>query len=353
MNGTGRKEGIGRGTFPRHALCFLFPLVGCSRAAAPDVVWVDVARLAPAVAPGRVAASPPSPPQGFPAKPATLPPRPAVRLVAEAGIDGAALAREVEAAQEASLARLRRRLSEVYRREADRFARAQIRALGDPYRHAFDSLYPAYRRKFEAYAEKRAYPFSRLAFVVGPRDPNPDDEPVEAKTPLERLLAKQASEARRRLKLLDDEFDKVVEELLANVEAAGADAKAATYAAIEANRDALNRQALSEATLPLSPRGAQAIQLVLAKRGVAIVPAVPARSVVVPAVPAPPPAPRVESPRALVDARARLLGEARIWAAGLGYRLDPAGRDATSEFVRWKETRAGDSPTSPTPSAAR
>ena len=349
------KRGAGRRKRPSSSLFPLaFLVVGCSPKPPAPVVWVDVGLLTPEVAPTRVSASPPAPPKGLPAKTAGLPARPAERLVAEAGIDGAVLAREVEEAQEASLNLLRRRLSEVYRREADRFARTQLRALGDPYRKAIESLYPAYRARFEAYAAKRAYPAARLAYVVGTRDPNPlDKPPKEELTPIGKLYAKQASEARRRLRALDEEFDGTIKELLANVEATGSDAKAATFAAIEANRDALMRQALSEATLPLGPRGGAAIQLQLARKGVAQAPAVSARTVALPASAAPPPAPRVESPQALADARARLLGEARIWAAQEGLLLDPKGRDATSEFVRWKTLRAGTSPNSPKPSGAR
>jgi hypothetical protein len=254
----------------------------------------------------------------------------------------------VETAQEASLAQLRRRLSAVYRREADRFARTQMRALGDPYRTALATLYPAYRKKFEAYAEKRSYPAARLAFAVGPRDPNPDDKPPPPGiTPLAKFFYAEASTARRELHALDAEFDLVVQDLLASIEDIGDDARAATFAAIEANRDALNRQAMAEATLPAGSRSRGAIRLTLARAGVTTVPAVAAKSVTVPSTPALPTAPRVESPKALVDARARLLGEARIWASLQGYRLDPKGRNATAEFVRWKDSRVGASPNSP------
>ncbi|RYG27240.1 hypothetical protein EON82_00130 [bacterium] len=312
-----------------------------------------MAVLAPDAAPARVASPLPRPPQGIVGKTASLPARPPARLVAESGIDGAVLAREVEAAQEASLAALRRRLSAVYRREADRFARSQMRALGDPYMKALESLYPAYRKKFEAYAEKRSYPAAKLAYAVGPRDPNPKDLPApEGSTPLVKFFYAEASKARKELRELDAEFDEVVLDLLANIQDIGDDARAATFAAIEANRDALNRQALAEATLPLGTRSREAIRLTLAKKGIATVPAVAARSVSVPSTPALPAPPRVESPKALVDARTRLLGEARIWASLNGYRLDPKGRDATEEFARWKDSRVGASPNSPKSSAA-
>jgi hypothetical protein len=329
---------------------FLSPffLSACSPSS-PEPVWIDVERLAPATAPVRVTPKLPQPPAGIGAKTASLPARAPARLVTEAGIDGAALAREVEAAQEASLAKLRRKLSDVYRREADRFARAQFRSLGDPYKNALNSLYPAYRKKFEAYAEKRSYPAARLAFAVGGKDPNPEDDapPQKGLTPLAQYFYDQASVARKQIKALDSRFKLVEIELLANIEASGSDAKAATLAAIEANRDALNRQALAEATLPAGTPGREAIRLTLARSGVATVPAVAARSVTVPAVAAPPAAPRVESPQALVDARARLLGEARIWASLKGVRLDPKGRDATAEFVRWKDSRVGALPNLP------
>jgi len=328
---------------------FLFPfsLSACSPSS-PEPVWIDVERLAPATAPVRVTPKLPQPPAGIAAKTASLPARAPARLVTEAGIDGALLAREVEAAQEASLAKLRRKLSDVYRREADRFARAQFRSLGDPYKNALNSLYPAYRKKFEAYAEKRSYPAARLAFAVGGKDPNPEDAPPPpGLTPLAQYFYDQASAARKQIKTLDAQFKLIEDELLANIDASGSDAKAATLAAIEANRDALNRQALAEATLPAGTPGREAIRLSLARSGVATVPAVAARSVTVPAVAAPPAAPRVESPQALVDARARLLGEARIWASLKGVRLDPKGRDATAEFVRWKDSRVGALPNLP------
>jgi hypothetical protein len=355
-----KRQGTGKGEGDKPFLpvaCSLFPiallLTACAKKPAPEAVWIDVAVLAPATAPVRVAPGAPHPPPGLTSKTAALPARPPARLVTEAGIDGVVLAREVEAAQEASLAQLRRRLSAVYRREADRFARTQMRALGDPYRTALDTLYPAYRKKFEAYAEKRSYPAARLAYAVGPRDPNPEDKPAPPGiTPLAKYFYAEASKARRELKALDAEFDLVIEELLANIQETGDDAKAATLAAIEANRDALNRQALAEATLPVGSRSRDPIRLTLARAGVATVPAVAARSVTVPATRALPPAPRVESPKALVDARARLMGEARIWASLSGYRLDPKGRDATAEFVRWKDSRVGASPNSPKSSAA-
>lgn len=228
-----------------------------------------------------------------------------------------------------------------------------MRALGDPYRNALATLYPAYRKKFEAYAEKRSYPAARLAFAVGARDPNPKDlPPPPGITPLAKFFYAEASTARRELRVLDAEFDLVIEDLLASIEEIGDDARAATLAAIEANRDALNRQAMAEAALPAGSRSREAIRLTLARAGVATVPAVAGRSITVPSTRALPPAPRVESPKALVDARARLLGEARIWASLSGYRLDPKGRDATSEFVRWKDSRVGASPNSPKSSAA-
>lgn len=324
------------------------PVAGCKNALPPEAVWVDVDRLAPVAAPLKKEAPLPAPPPGMGSKTASLPGRPPARLVTEAGIDGEILAHEVEAAQEASLAKLRRKLSKVYRREADRFARAQMRALGDPYKGALESLYPAYRKKFEAYAEKRSYPAARLAFAVGGKDPNAQDEaPPAGLTPLAKYFYDQASAARKEIKSLDAEFSLVEKELLANIEATGSDAKAATLAAIEANRDALNRQALAEATLPASSRGREAIRLSLARAGVAKVPAVAPRTVTVPSVAAPAPAPRVESPKALVDARARLLGEVRIWASLQGVRLDRKGRDATAEFVRWKDSRVGALPNLP------
>ena len=362
MRGKGKGEG---GKVARHSFnppsSLLFPLSaalllpGCAQKPAPTPVWVDVARLAPLAAPARLAPKPPAPPAAMGLKTASLPARPAARLVAEVGIDGERLAREVDEAQAASLVRLRRRLSEVYRREADRFARAQIRLLGDPYRKAVDSLYPEYRKAFEAYAARRVGPASRLAFIVGAKDPNPEDKPTpqESLSPLGRLLAARATQARRELRTLDEEFSAVVLAFLSNVERLGTAARAATLAAIERNRDLLNRQALAEASVPIGPRGEAAIRLSLARSGVALVPAVAARSLTLPAVAALPAPPRVESPRALVDARARLLGEARIWAAQAGFRLDPEGRDATPEFLRWKTQRAGASPTSPPPSAAR
>ena len=328
-------------------------LASCAKAPVPEPVWVDVARLAPPAAPVRRAVPPPRPPAALPAKTVGLPARPATRLVAEAGIDGEALAREVDEAQAASLARLRRRLSEVYDREADRFARQQARLLGDPYRGAIDRFYPAYRRAFEAYAAKRLGPAARLAFIVGAKDPNPRNEPVVTKdlTPLGRLLAARASAARVELRTLDDGFDAIARAFLEDVAMTGDAARAGTLALVERNRERLNAQALAEAARPIGPRGEAAIRLSLARSGVAQVAAVPARSVTIPAAPAPPPAPEVESPRALADARSRLLGEVRIWAALEGLRLEPRGRDATTEFAAWNAKRAGASPNSPTFSA--
>ena len=354
MKGTGDKGGEVR-AFLTLVPCSLF-LVSCSPAPSPVAVRIDVARLAPSVAPVRVVPTLPRPPAGLAAKSAALPGSPATRLVAEAGIDGATLAREVEDAQERSLAALRARLIAVYEREGDRFARAQLRELGDPYRKALQTLYPGYRKEFEAYAAKRAYPAARLSYFVGTPDPNPKDLPPAADapplSPLGRYFFDEASRARKRLKTLDAEFDGVVVNLLASVRAVGDDAKVATLAAIAANRESLNRQAIGEATLPLGPRGGGAIRLSLARAGIARVPAVAPRSIALPAVSPPPPAPRVESPRVLADARARLLGEVRIWAAQKGYVLKTDGRDATSEFIAWKNQRAGASPNSPTSSAA-
>ena len=351
MKGRGKKEGGTGGAF-----LFLLPLslIACAKKADPARVWIDVARLAPETAPVRVAPPPPRPPAGAGSRSASLTARPATILVAVAGINGAQLAREVDQAQAASLARLRKRLAQVYAREADRFARAQFRLLGDPYRNAINLYYPDYRKAFEAYAERRLVPAARLAFIVGPRDPNPQNAPVAKAilTPLGKLLADRASETRETLRALDREFDGVVMALLENVAMAGDAANAKTLAAIARNREELNRQAMAQAALPIGPSGEEAITLSLARKGIATVPAVPSREVVLPAIPAPPPAPRVESPQALADARARLLGEVRIWAAGQGLRLDPKGRDATPEFIRWKTLRAGASPNSPTPLGA-
>ena len=353
MRGRGTRD---RGHGERLVLLSLVPclLSSCAKNADPASVWIDVARLAPTAVPARVAPSLRRPPAPLASRSASLPARPATKLVAEVGIDGAQLAREVDEAQASSLARLRKRLAQVYAREGDRFARAQFRLLGDPYRTAIEFYYPDYRKAFEAYAERRLVPAARLAFIVGPKDPNPEDKPVEteALTPLGRLLAVRASETRKTLRALDREFDGVVMALLENVATMGDASKAATLAAVARNREALNRQAMAQAAFPIGPSGEEAITLSLARKGIATVPAVPARKVVLPAIPAPAPAPRVESPQALADARARLLGEARIWAAGQGLRLDPKGRDATSEFLRWKTLRAGASPNSPKPSGA-
>lgn len=325
---------------------------GCQKLL-PPAVWVDVDRLTPVAEPAKTASNPPAAPAGLAARATTLPARPAQRLVAEAGIDGEVLAREVDAAQEAALKRLRVRLSAVYRREADRFARAQLRALGDPYRTAFETLYPAYRKAFESYGARRAQPAARLAFLVGVPDPNPQDEPPDPNlTPIGRKFALEASQSRKELKALDREFDDIVLNLLSNVQEIAQDARAATVAAIEANRDALNRQALQEAA-NTSSRGESGIRLQLARAGVARVPAIAAKSVQIPSTSALPAPPRVESPKALVDARARLEGEVRIWAAQRGVRIDRSGRDATTEFLQWKLQRAGLSPKSPPLSAAR
>jgi len=319
-----------------------FCAVGCS-SPAKEAVSVDLAKVpTPAWEVGTRAAPPvtttPRP------TPILIPGRPAVELVTQAK-DVRAVEQLLADQQEETRRKLEKGLTQLYARLARRFELKELAALSDRERKRYNDVNANIRLVFEQYAADRLPRVTRLAFLAGFPDPNPKSVPPEA--PLGNLSQKKFDEAkalRSEISLLDENFELTVKALLDEIDNQNAMDRTDSRLKIELNADDLRRRAETEAADQVN-RARQSLHLELAGGQTIRMPPLAARTITPPVLPAPDPAPKVDS---ALDANAGryqqelLAGQVRIWAALNRYEIRSGARDATAEFIKWNaENQAG------------
>ncbi len=273
-----------------------------------------------------------------------IPGRPAVELITQVK-DVRAVEKLLAEQQEETRRKLEKGLAQLYARLARRFELKELAALSDRERKRYDDLNANIRLVFEQYAADRLPRVTRLAFLAGFPDPNPTSVPPEA--PLGKVSQEKFDEAkalRGEITQLDESFEATVKALLDEIDNQNAMDRTDSRLKIELNADDLRRRAETEASEQVN-RARQSLHLDLAGGQTIRMPAIPARTITPPRMPAPEPAPKVDS---ALDANAALWqkkmleGQVRIWAAVNRYQVQPGGRDATDEFIKWNaENQAG------------
>jgi hypothetical protein len=273
-----------------------------------------------------------------------IPGRPAVELVTQVK-DVRAVEKLLADQQEETRRKLEKGLAQLYARLARRFELKELAALSDRERKRYDDVNANIRLVFEQYAADRLPRVARLAFLAGFPDPNPTSLPPEA--PLGKVSQSKFDEAktlRGEITLLDENFEATVKALLDEIDNQNSMDRTDSRLKIELNADDLRRRAETEASEQVN-RARQSLHLDLAGGQTIRMPAIPARTITPPRMPAPEPAPKVDS---ALDANAAawqkkmLEGQLRIWAAVNRYQIQPGGRDATDEFIKWNaENQAG------------
>ncbi len=313
-------------------------LTGC--AAPPEErVSVDLPRLARALrtppAPGPALPRPPAP---LPAETRTLPALPARTLRTPKGLTPEGIRARLAAQNEGARAALAERLKEVYAAEVRRAEFARLREIEDARLAGAADVVARVRARFDAYNAERAPLAARLAFLAGYPEPGPVLSP--AVFPDSKEAERRTAEARAlrdRIAALDAAFDAAVKSERDAADAALAARLAALTEDLRRLRTDLEGRAEREARAGIR-RLNRSLALRLAGDRPIVLPAVPARTLdlpatsplpEVPSVPATPPA----------DPTPRLRAELRIWSGLRRVRVVPAGpgvRDATPEFERWR-----------------
>ena len=319
-----------------------FCAAGCS-SPAKEAVTVDLSKV-PATAWETGTPTPPPVKTTAGPTPVLIPGRPAVELVTQAK-DVRAVETLLAEQQEETRRRLEKGLTQLYARLARRFELKELAALSDRERKRYDDVNANIRLVFEQYAADRLPRVTRLAFLAGFPDPNPKSVPPE--TPLGNLSQKKFEEAkslRTEIALLDESFEATVRALLDEIDNQNSMDRTDSRLKIELNADDLRRRAEIEAAEQVN-RARQSLHLELAGGQTIRMPALAARTITPVRMPAPDPAPKVDSAldaNAAIWQQKMLAGQVRIWAALNRYDVRPGGRNATAEFIKWNsENQAG------------
>lgn len=237
---------------------------------------------------------------------------------------------------------LQARLLATYRRKADRLRIDQLAHFAQLRSDALDGANQVISEKYKAYADQKGPLVIRLALLAGFPDPDPESRRTPSVTDVagKRQFA-EMKDLRLKIKSLDEGFDAAIQEVLRKT-------NKLTDAQIEELRSELERQiATEEASVKHLAaeefeKSRKELRPLLADQPPLALHAVPAAtmkfpeaSVQPPEVPSP-----VVSEELRKEPRNRLEAELRIWLSLNHYQLvaKGKGRDATQEFLRWKQT---------------
>lgn len=305
---------------------------------------VDLARLAREVRPAPVEAMPrPSAPSPLPAETRTLPAIPARTIPAPKGLNPGEVRAKLAAQNEVAREALAARLAEVYAAEVRKAEYARLREIEEARLAGASDVVARIRERFESYDAKRRPLVARLSFLAG----YPDSDSVLGPTvyPGTKTAESRTEEAKRlkaEIAALDAAFDAGVQ----GERDAGARELADRLGALDTDlkrlRADVDARAVREAAAQLRRLNAE-LDLQLAGGGPIELPAVPARSVRLPASSPLPGVPSIPATPPL-DPLPRLRAELRIWSGLRRVRVVPAAsgvRDATQEFNEWRRAHGG------------
>ena len=319
---------------------------GCAAPPEP-LVAVNLAVLARSVKPLRAEPTPrPAPPAPLSAETKALPALPARTIPAPKGLSPAEIRAKLDAQNELARVALADRLVEVYAAEVKKAEYDRLREIEEARLVGAGGVASRIRARFDAYDAERRPLVARLAFLAGYPDSNSVLAPtVYPGTKIAERRAAEAKELKARIAALDAAFDAGVQAERDAAERALAERLAALNEDLKRMRADVDARAAREAAAQLRRLNANlALQL---NGGPITLPAVPARSVRLPAtapLPGVPSIPATPPP----DPLPRLKAELRIWSGLRRVRVVPPGpgvRDATEEFAQWR--RAHRSPPNP------
>ena len=326
----------------------LLAVVGC--APGPKPVYVDVDAILREDVPKReTPIQLPQPPASMPGMAFSIRAQPE-RVVHDQGDKIRTSIEQIEKSQKDAIQALNTRLRALYATEITRFARVRLAKVYQSRADAYDDVNGAIWKAFQAYGHNRGPLMAALAVDVGWPDPNPTSKG----DPSNRNIAQKKTyerdkQLRADISALDAAFATQMKGLMAQVQAkSDADLEAAE-AAIEAFREELNKKADAEAARQVRATPKQ-LDIQLAGARTTVLPAIPARTVLI--APSSPnsPAPQVPSSgigNGSEDRRKMVEQELRSWL-GLNRltlaRPDKGVPDVTKEFRAWRKTLLSDGP---------
>jgi hypothetical protein len=256
------------------------------------------------------------------------------------GASGQEIRERIRRAQLQALQDITSRLRRFYSTEVSRFELDQEKARTTAELEAYETAGARIRRRFEIYADQREPVYTQLTLLAGFPDPNPTSRPPD--NPLPPALQKrfeEAKELREKLADIDREFRSDVDQILSSVQDVIAAQTAAMRLRVEQFKEELDRRAAEEANAQVRETASE-LGLQLIKPRSTVVPGTPSESVRVTGGPPFKPAPDVPSAGILTgnaDRERLLKHELEVWLGLNRYVLMPGGRDATSEFIKWRE----------------
>lgn len=318
---------------PRNSLGALALIVGCAGCSPARVpVYVDLnqaaaAEASPLPVPTRVAPAQPAPVAGgimsVPALAETTVRFPAVRATLEVA------SRRLKASQEKAFENLLADLREAYRVQAKLRANEYRKGVVDDTEALFEAALGELDEVFQSYAQQRAEPLSRLAFLRGTDTSRPK-------------VAQEIGSLQARLELLDSEFDSRAAEIFSRVEAANGARKARIEGAVRKILADFDTKAVQDASR-FTREVATGIKSELASRAAAKLPAEPGASVSIPAGGATAPVPDIGASSRDNDRASRVRHDLTIWLAINGYERaggsSQSTKDGTEEFIKWRRNR--------------
>ncbi|CAN5466492.1 hypothetical protein BH11ARM1_BH11ARM1_01520 [soil metagenome] len=307
-------------------------------------VYVDMASVlrAPAV---NVPARPniATPPKPLGAVTRTMPAKPATPIKDNLRGSGPHIRELIQQAQVQALKDIQIRLRKFYDSELKRFELEQQRTVSDAETKAYEDATNRIRAAFEVYATKRMPVFTQLTLFAGFPDPNPKSKlPNVEMTPVLQKRFDDTVELRKQLKVIDDEFDNAVGEILGDVQDLTAMNVADMRLKVEQFKQDLDKKAADEAASQVRATSAD-LGLTLIEPIKIVLPATPSHSVTIPAEHPMTSAPEVPVSGILTKAEDReklLRQQLNIWAKLNRYEIDSKpghSTDKTNEFLQWKQ----------------
>jgi hypothetical protein len=326
----------------KNSALIFFVLLGPGCASPSRNVYVDLQSIRLEPFPAAAQSVRPVLPKPLPSQSFVLSGVPAKTLASSSSAEVVASQADAREAQEAALETIKKRLIKIYKRQIDLFAAQQKSLAPDSDSLRVQEALPALYAAFQRYATARLPLISRLSYLAGLPDTNPKNAPPPATLrPVPRSRWVEANALRSRIYGLDDSYSNEATDILAKASGLAAVDRFNLLKKVEDFRRQMMDRALQEAAAPIRSRAPAILRLQAAPS--IVLPQVAPESVEIPATPALPASPQVESVRSGESERISkelLRRQLVIWAAinqfSVVPKLSSNVRDATKDFERWR-----------------
>ncbi len=324
------------------AFLALLICAGCGSPVAKLAVSVNVSQVVQqSLPPAEKEPSLPRAPKPLPGVTAVLPALPAREIMTRPQ-NAEELRESVRKLQESIRVRLEKQLRKLYARDVKRYEVELQRQFGDLEESSLTELSESIRAELEKVGAERLPKVSRLAFLAGWPDPNPQNTPSPTPLrPVPQLREEEALQLRKDLARIDAEFKARIENMSILRLDALAQRRTQILLAIELRKNELDAQANAEANKQVAD-ATKDFQLDLARGQVIKLRPVAAESVTIPGgkplaeVPKVPSSPELSEPQLT---QSLVESDLRIWVGLNGFELKKGAVDKTAEFIAWRNSQ--------------